>query len=189
MAAMNMKMKSPRLLRFELIAHKFDSISTVVYVALDTVFLPFEAIQSIHLWFNGEISGRRCVKTVVDATAAVAGGIGGAAVGASVGAVGGPVGSIIGGIIGGFFGSSVANAISDHLTQRIFDLPKSIAVERAYNFLGVRQSALNYDINQSFRRLASQYHPDARYGDKKLFMELQSNMQLITEDRKRNFRQ
>uniref|UniRef100_A0AC34GFV3 Uncharacterized protein n=1 Tax=Panagrolaimus sp. ES5 TaxID=591445 RepID=A0AC34GFV3_9BILA len=98
---------------FEMIAQKLDSLSTVVYVALDAVFLPFEAIQSIHRWFNGEISGRRCAKTIVDASAAVAGGIGGAAVGASIGAVGGPVGSVIGGIIGGLFGSSVAATIMD----------------------------------------------------------------------------
>uniref|UniRef100_A0A914P436 J domain-containing protein n=1 Tax=Panagrolaimus davidi TaxID=227884 RepID=A0A914P436_9BILA len=167
---------------FEVIAKRFDDVSTVVYVVLDTVFLPFEAIQSIHLWFNGEISGRRCAKTVVDATIAVAGGIGGAALGAGVGSVGGPVGTIIGGIIGGLFGSSVAKTVVGHLTERIFDLPKNIAVERAYYFLGISPSASNYDVNQAFRKLASQYHPDKRYGSEKLFMELQSNMQLITED-------
>ena len=163
-------------------------VSTVVHVILDTVFLPFEAIHNIKLWFNGEISGKRCAKSLVDASAAIAGGIGGAALGASLGSIGGLIGSVIGGAIGGLFGGSAARSLVSYLTERIFDLPTSIAVERAYNYLRLSPSSHNYEINRVFRILSKLYHPDRNRGDAKDFIELQTNMQLIVEDRKRTGR-
>lgn len=56
---------------------------------LAPISLSFEAIQNILRWWNGEISGARCAKNIVDSMVAigggVAGGMGGAAIGGMVG--------------------------------------------------------------------------------------------------------
>lgn len=84
--------------------------------------------------------------------------------------VGGPIGafigSIVGGVVVGVVASQLAAALSDWLTRKIFDLPKSVALENAYNFLGLHRSATNSDINSRYRKLALQWHSDKNEKDK-----------------------
>ena len=103
-----------------------------------------EVIGSIYFnvkkWWNGEITGKRCAKSIIDDGAKVGGAIGGAAGGAWIGsAIGGPIGMAIGGAIGAAVGAATLNALCELLTEAIFDLPKTAALDDAYKFLGLDQ--------------------------------------------------
>lgn len=70
---------------------RFDA-STLV----SSLFLAKEAYENINLWYKGEISGKRCVKNILDSAASVGGGIVGAAGGAAIGSLFGPGGIFLG---------------------------------------------------------------------------------------------
>ena len=161
-------------------------------VALASAYLSYDIMLNIRQWWNGEISGKRCVKNILDTgvslAAGVAGSAGGYATGAAIGgAVGGPVGALwgaLGGAMVGGLGMSIsAQWISDRLTQRMFGLPKSVALEKAYDFLGVPPSASNSEINSRFRQLALLYHPDKK-GNEEQWMQLQYSQALIKAARR-----
>jgi hypothetical protein len=147
----------------------------MVSVGLLAVYLTIEAWNNLKLWWRGEISGKRCAKSIIDSLAGVAGGIGGAAMGTLIFPV---VGTVIGAVVGGVAGTAITSCLSDWLTQKIFDLPKSVALENAYRFLGLQYGASNNEINSSFRRLALRYHPDkgGNYDD---WHKLQYSMAII----------
>jgi hypothetical protein len=156
----------------------------VVMVALAAIHLGYEAIKNIRRWWNGEITGSRCVKNIMDAgltiTAGVAGGMGGAA----LGSLAGPIGTVVGGIVGGIVSSSVMNVVSDRMTQWLFGIPKEEALENAYTYLGVKMTASNHEINTAFRQLCLKYHPDKPGGSNEEFHFLQLNMGVIKASRK-----
>uniref|UniRef100_A0A914P0J2 J domain-containing protein n=1 Tax=Panagrolaimus davidi TaxID=227884 RepID=A0A914P0J2_9BILA len=68
---------------------------------------------------------------------------------------------------------------SEEFTQWFFDLPKTEALEKAYNALEVHHTASNSEINRAFRSLSMIYHPDRRSGSEERFMELQIYMAII----------
>ena len=142
------------------------------------IYLSYEALSSIYKWYNGEISGKRVGKNIIDAMGSVTGGLGGGAAGAAVGSVLGPAGMIVGGIVGGIAGSVVGEKLADMLTTVIFDLPKDVAVENAYNYLGVPHTANNKDVNDAYKRLCLKHHPD-KGGSHDEFAKLQSYMGII----------
>jgi len=73
-------------------------------VALLAVYLTREAYQSIKKWWNGEISGKRCVKQIVDSVSSVAAGVGVGIIGGVIGgALLGSVGEVVGSFLGGIF--------------------------------------------------------------------------------------
>jgi hypothetical protein len=151
----------------------------MVSVGLLAVYLTYEAWNNIKLWWRGEISGKRCAKSIIDSLAGAAGGIGGGIGGAAVGTMIFPgVGTFIGAVVGGVAGSAITGSLSDWLTQQIFNLPKDVALENAYRFLGLQYGASNDEINSSFRRLVLRYHPD-KGGDREDFQKLQSCMAII----------
>lgn len=113
--------------------------------------------------------------------AGVGGGIGGAALGGFLG----PIGAIVGGVAGGIVSSHVANLLCDRLTQSIFGLPKDVAVENAYKFLGVPMTASNSEVNTAFRTLCLQHHPD-KGGKTDDFLVVQLHMSIIREARQNN---
>jgi hypothetical protein len=152
---------------------------TVVLVTLSAIYLGFEAIKNLRLWWKGEISGKRCAKHCIDATfSAVAGGLGGVG-GSIVGGFFGPIGAIAGAVIGGAVSSYGAQALIEYLTQKIFDLPKEVATEKAYDFLGVKASASNAEINTAYRKLCHQHHPDRPGGNSEKFLEVQCQMATV----------
>jgi hypothetical protein len=150
----------------------------VVLVTLSAIYVGWEAIKSLKQWWKGEISGKRCAKQVIDGTATFAAGVGGGFGGAAVGSILGPIGAIGGAIIGGWIASSGAEMVIDWLTQKLFDLPKEVATEKAYNYLGKNPSSSNSEINTAFRQLCLKHHPD-KGGDVAKFLELQSSMGMI----------
>ena len=84
----------------------------------------------------------------------------------------------LGGIFGSLAGSMAGGALCDRLTQSLFNIPKSEALENSYRFLGVECSATNNEINRAFRKLCLKHHPD-KGGNKEDFMTLQVHMQNI----------
>ena len=163
-------------------------------MALVAVFLAADIIINIRRWWKGEITGVRCVKNILDngvsVAAGIAGGIGGEIGGAAVGgAIGGPVGAAVGAVVGAVAGSIsasyTAHVLSDKLTQWIFGLPQSEALENAYKFLGVKCRASNADINRAYHRLALLYHPD-KVGNTQAdsWTRLQYSMAVIREARR-----
>uniref|UniRef100_A0AC35F4S2 J domain-containing protein n=1 Tax=Panagrolaimus sp. PS1159 TaxID=55785 RepID=A0AC35F4S2_9BILA len=137
--------------------------------------------------WNREISGKRAAKNVVDSLAVVGGGAFGASAGATIGSFFGPVGTVIGGAIGGISGSMTAAYYSEKFTEWFFDLPKTEALEKAYNALGIHHTASNSKINRAFRSLSMIYHPDRRRGSEEKFVELQIYMAIIKAERGQNY--
>uniref|UniRef100_A0AC34F085 J domain-containing protein n=1 Tax=Panagrolaimus sp. ES5 TaxID=591445 RepID=A0AC34F085_9BILA len=146
---------------------------------LAAVQLPWEAFYNIYRWYNGEISGRRASKNIVRLFAKYGGGAAGASAGATMGSFFGPVGTVTGAIIGGITGSFTAEHFAESFTEWFFDLPKTEALEIAYEFLGVHHTAPNSEINKAFRALSMRYHPDRLRGSERIFMELQYYMAII----------
>ncbi|CAF1516095.1 unnamed protein product [Rotaria magnacalcarata] len=144
--------------------------------------LAYEAIMNIRAWWKGEISGQRCVKNLLDDMATVAGGMGGAWAGAAAGSIFGPIGTGIGFLAGGVTGCWAASQLSKRLTEKLFNLPRSVALENAYRYFGLTQSCSNGDINAAYKRLALVKHPD-KGGSKEDFFELQVSLAIIKEHR------
>ena len=163
----------------------------VVKVALVAVYLANDIILNIRRWWKGEITGKRCVKNIIDNGVGVAAGFGGAYVGeligASLGGLAGPVGAaagfIAGATIGGVSATFGAKHLCDRLTQWLFDLPQSEALENAYNFLKISPEASNSETNSRYRQLSLKYHPD-KGGDRDDWTRLQYSMAIIREDRR-----
>ncbi|XP_060577409.1 uncharacterized protein LOC132734633 [Ruditapes philippinarum] len=162
----------------------------VVRVALVTVVLAWNVILNIKRWWTGEITGVRCAKNIIDCgvgvAAGIGGGIGGEIIGASVGSIFGPIGTgvgmVVGAVAGGVLAATTAESLCDRLTQWVFGLPKSEALENAYTFLGTSSNDSNSVVNSQYRRLALQYHPD-KGGDAEKWTRLQYSMAVIREAR------
>lgn len=156
---------------------------SLVVVALAAVYLSYEALQSINAWWRGEISGRRCAKAIVDSAcgivAGAAAGVGGAALGSLLL---GPAGAVAGGVLGSVIGSQVAAALVDHLTTRLLDLPRDVAVERAYAYFGLTHHASTAEVNAAYRRMALLAHPD-KGGREGHFAEVQAHLAVIKKAR------
>ncbi|CAF4568561.1 unnamed protein product, partial [Didymodactylos carnosus] len=147
-----------------------NSIATLIvgtaFGAVAKVFivigkLGWRAVKNIYLWWKGEVSGKRCVKEIIDASAEMLGGVLGCAEGAMLGTLVCPwVGTAVGGLIGAVVGATLAAKLSEYLTGKFFDLPKSVALENAYKTLGLTHSCSNGEINSAYHRLALKHHPD-----------------------------
>jgi hypothetical protein len=154
----------------------------IVMVALAAISLTYEAIKNLRRWYRGEISGRRCAKNIVDASVSIGAGAAGGFAGAAVGSLAGPLGALAGGVLGGILSSQTANFLCDRLTQYLFGIPKDEALENAYNFIGVKMTASNNEINAAFRKLCLQHHPD-KGGKSEDFITVQINMGVIKMSR------
>ena len=155
---------------------------TVVMVGLAAVYLAYSAYSNIRRWWKGEITGKRCLKNVLDSTFTVGAGIGGSVGGAALGSLVGPIGTVVGGIVGGLISSAAMSALADRLTQKLFGIPKEEGLENAYRYLRVKMTASNAEVNSAFRKLCLQHHPD-KGGDQKEFHILQCNMAIIKQAR------
>ncbi|CAF1211103.1 unnamed protein product [Adineta ricciae] len=143
------------------------------------VTLTYSAFSNIKGWWNGEISGARCVKSIMDDVVAIAGGVAGGVGGAAIGTLIFPgVGTAIGGFLGGVLGGAVAGGLSSWLTEHIFDLAPTVALEKAYRYLGVSHHCSNDEINKAYRRLALQCHPD-KGGNSEDFVKLNTQVAII----------
>lgn len=161
-----------------------DVGGNVVMVGLAGIYLTVQVVQHIRQWRRGEISGVRCAKNIIDSTFTVGAGVGGGVAGAGLGALFlGPIGGLIGGVVGGILTSQAMNVLCDRITQSIFGLPKSVAEENAYAYLGVPMTASNSEVNTAFRRLCLKHHPD-KGGQTEDFFVVQLHMAIIKQARK-----
>jgi hypothetical protein len=152
-------------------------------IAIVAVQLSWEALKSIRSWWKGEITGERCAKQIIDASAGILGGYAGGAAGVAIGTALLPgYGTLAGAVIGGIAGSVGASALAEWLTKHFFNLPKSIAVENAYKFLKLSPCHSNTEINERYRTLALQFHPD-KGGNAEDFHKLQVSVAIIKQAR------
>lgn len=109
---------------------------------------------------NGEISGVRCAKNIVDSftelAPGVAGGFGGELFGSTITP---GIGTFAGGVGGGMASTFVCGALFDRLTQWIFNLPKDESLEKVFRDLDLPCNASSDEININFVRLAHQTPP------------------------------
>ncbi len=109
---------------------------------------------------NGEISGVRCAKNIVDSftelAPGVAGGFGGELFGSTITP---GLGTLAGGVGGGMASTFVCGALFDRLTQWIFNLPKDESLEKVFRNLDLPCDASSDEINIKFVCLAHQTPP------------------------------
>ncbi|CAJ0948866.1 unnamed protein product, partial [Mesorhabditis belari] len=172
-------MEIPHAAQEAIIGCIFDNLTNVPGYTLAAVFLAYEIGVNIYKWHNGTISGKRCAKDVLDSAACLGAGIGGGVAGAAFGALcAGPVGAVIGGLAGGFVASFAGQALMNLLTTEIFDLPKTVALEKAYTFLGVSRNATDEQVKDAYKKRLLECHPD-KGGSQELFVKLQSYLGII----------
>jgi hypothetical protein len=160
-----------------------QAMATTPPVVIVTVQLAWKAVESISSWWKEDISGKRCVKQIIDTSAGVLGSYAGGAAGSTIGTVISPgYGTLVGAVVGGIAGSCGASTLSGWLTEHFFDLPKSVALENAYKFLNLLPSCSNTEINGRYKTLALQYHPD-RGGKAEDFHKLQVSVAIIKQAR------
>lgn len=58
----------------------------VVTVALASAYLTYETVKNIRRWWKGEISGKRCLKNIIDTGFTITGGLAGGVAGCTAGA-------------------------------------------------------------------------------------------------------
>ena len=140
-------------------AAKSFTLKNVALIAV--AYLSIDAWHNICEWWHGRISGQRCAKNIIDCGIGLAAGVGGGALGGALGTMISPgVGTVFGGFIGGAVATGVGHQLSDWMTLKIFRLPKSVALENAFRFMGLPQDASNNEINSKYKGLCLRYHPD-----------------------------
>lgn len=130
-----------------------DSAGSLIMVGLSTLFVSAVVINQLLDWWNGKITGVRCIKTIIDSIVSVNAGVIDDMAGGAVGSCAGPVGVFVGGVIGGFWSSSSALYFSDYMTRKLFGVPKDVALENAYTFFGVNMNTSNEDVNKVYRAM------------------------------------
>lgn len=166
-------------LKMDEVIEKTNSFGGKALIPLAVAHLSATAIKNIHRWWNSEISGKRCAKIIIDECVGIASGVGSGMLGAAICSPGGPAAQIVCSTAGSIIGEFVARTLSDRLTQYIFDIPKDEALENAYNFLEVKPTASNNEINEVFRKLCLKYDGEEKKGNKVKYIELQVHMTVI----------
>jgi len=155
------------------------TVGTYAMVGLAVVYLSLETILICKSWYNGEITGKRCSKKVIDTWISTGCSLGAGWAGAIYGgAFAGPVGAAVGGIAAGVIAASVVNYLVDRLTQWIFGVPKDVALENAYRYFKIEITASHSEINKAFHAKCRQHHPD-RGGRHEDFLIVQLHMNTI----------
>lgn len=92
----------------------------------------------------------------------------------------------LGSVYGANGGSRAAREISEYLTEWLFDLPPTVALEKAYQLFGVKKNASMKEIKSKFRERAKKLHPDVPGGSHEEFLKLEIAIELIKTARKGN---
>ena len=101
------------------------------------------------------------------------------------GAIFGPFAAILAGFGGAFLGFKVVGDFTEAFTEEFFDIPKTEAEEKAYNYFGLDKHASNAEINRAHRTKSQLYHPDNRQtGNQKEFLSANIHLQIIKMARK-----
>lgn len=155
-----------------------SSTASLIMVGLSTLFVSAVVIRQLCDWWNGKITGVRCIKMIITSMVSVTAGVVGGMAGGAVGSCAGPVGVFVGGVIGGLWSSSRAIYFIEYMTSKLFGLPKDAALENAYKFFGVDMNASNEEINKIYRAMCLKKHPD-KGGSSEDFIEVQLHMGVI----------
>uniref|UniRef100_A0A914PKK2 J domain-containing protein n=1 Tax=Panagrolaimus davidi TaxID=227884 RepID=A0A914PKK2_9BILA len=160
----------------------FAKENKVFSIILASIPVAVEIVRSVWLWCEGKISGKRAAQNVVNVFLTSGAGVGGAFGGAAIGhsLLGGY--ATFGAFIGGLFGGFVGNQLSQWLTNNIFDLPKTQALENAYQYLGVHHRASDSEVEKAYKRRLLIDHPD-KGGSNEAFCKLQTCYTIIRIDR------
>lgn len=153
--------------------------SWVPALVLAGVYVAWDVNKNIRQWYSGSITGKRCAKNIISNLLSTGAGVAGGGTGVALGSFGGPVGTMIGGIIGSVIGGALGEKFCERVIARIFDLPKEVAVEKAYNFLGVTHRSSDHEVMAAYRALCLRHHPDKPGGNTDTFQILQIHMALI----------
>ena len=148
-------------------------------------YLTYTVCNSINAWYEGKISGKRTAQYIIDGMGATTGGIVGAAAGGALMTKLAP-GCLRCQSIAVAFGATCGSYASSYyinmLTTEIFDLPKEVVVENAYDYLGVHHRASNEEVNNAYDKLCLENHPEMG-GNPEEFLKLQSYMGVIMAHR------
>ena len=177
------------------LAYKFtskDMVFLAMALVLGTIQLIEVSISSIWEWYDGKISGKRCIEQIVGVYARVGGiyvgSVGGAMAATEIlekAVIAGTAGGLVvmcATLTGSVFVSWTAQELTKSLSCWLLDIDKDKKLENAYRFLGVPRNAQNQEIDKTYRQLALQYHPD-KGGDKNEFLKLQIRMAVIRKAR------
>ena len=138
-----------------------SAAGAVVEAAVSIGVLATCVVNNIRRWCKGDISGKRCVKNIIDTGVSTALGL--AVTAASTVALGATGALVVGAVSGAVIGSYIRRGVyklSDKLTTWIFGLPKDEALENAYRFMGISHRASDEEVKTRYKRLALMYHPD-----------------------------
>ncbi len=138
-----------------LVSSPLGGTQALLRLALPGVYMTFEAFLSIRRWWNGEISGKRCVKNVTDVGVGIGTGV---AVGVASSFLT-PFGIFVG-IAAGSLAAKLSKAVSDRLFEKFFGLPRSEALENAFKVLNLSCNSSNEEIARRYRKLCLKHHPD-----------------------------
>ncbi|PRP81909.1 hypothetical protein PROFUN_10617 [Planoprotostelium fungivorum] len=163
---------------------KKSSMKAMTITALIRTTLKLEAIKMIYEWYHGRADGRRCAAHIATSLSTVAAGV---VAGQAVVSLSHPLGpvSLILGVAAGYYASHYANSLTDKLTQRIFGLAPTAALDRAYEFMMLSPNCTNAEVNEQYRKIALLYHPDKEWGSAEHFILLNSHMELIRAAREK----
>ncbi|WAR26011.1 hypothetical protein MAR_011715 [Mya arenaria] len=144
--------------------------SQIQNVRLDMPKLSEEVLSNIRRWWTGEITGIRCGRNLADSGSDI-------------------IAWCAGNTVDNWFqfpdGSGISSGVKyicDSLNDKMFQIPKSEALDKAYSFLGVPMTASNGEINSRYRKLSRKYHAD-KGGDSQKWTELQCSLAIIRKAR------
>ena len=103
----------------KIVTKPLESTQELLRIALPVVYLAFDALLSIRRWWNGQISGKRCVKNVIDVGVGIGAGV---IVGVASSFILGPFG-IIAGVAAGRLAAKASEEVTGHLFEEFFGLP------------------------------------------------------------------
>uniref|UniRef100_A0A914PLI9 J domain-containing protein n=1 Tax=Panagrolaimus davidi TaxID=227884 RepID=A0A914PLI9_9BILA len=160
----------------------FSNEDKVFSIILAFIPVTFEIVQSVWLWHKGKISGARAAQNIANVDLTSATGFGGAVGGAAIGHL------LFGGyatFVEGLFAGFVGNQLSRWLTNNIFNLPKTRALENAYRYLDVHHQASDSEVEKAYKKRRLIDHPD-KGGSHEAFCKLQVCYTIIKIDRCKN---
>uniref|UniRef100_A0A914PG80 J domain-containing protein n=1 Tax=Panagrolaimus davidi TaxID=227884 RepID=A0A914PG80_9BILA len=141
--------------------------SKTLSITLMLIPVAIEVVRSIWKWYKGEISGKQAAKDIVDTLVLHSARIGTA--------FGGPVLGFACGVAGGVASGCLADVLID-------DLPKTQALENAYQYLSVHHRASDSEVDAAYKKRILIDHPD-KGGSHEAFCKLQTCYTIIKIDR------
>ena len=147
----------------------------LVSITLASSPVVYYVLRSVYPWWNGRMSGQRAGKNIADGFVTVAATYGSRAAGSIQGSGGIPNFHMIGGTT-----CNIAeNKLTQMITNSILDLPKTQALENAYNYINVSHRASDAEVKAAYYRCLRRNHPDKPTGSKEAFCKLQAYIAII----------